>query len=125
VGNGSGIPLKNIAVDENKGIVFVPTLRSWIALILSVIGLIGAIAAIGRSYYMVCDRAGKVPGLERKVKRIEVEIAVDREGNWALSKEIMRKLDPDGAESRITQIEAMKQAMLNTLEEQEKQNGGN
>jgi hypothetical protein len=124
VGNGSGIPLRNIAVDENRGVVFVPTLRAWIALILSIIGLIGAIAAIGRSYYLVCDRAGKVPSLERKVKRIEVEIAVDREGNWALSKEIMRKLDPQGADSRIDQIEAMKKAMLNTLQEQEKQNGG-
>jgi adenine-specific DNA methylase len=103
--------IKELRTNGDNEVQLVPTIK----LLILLVGFIGTVTIFGNSYISTRDNAKKVPALEQRICNMEIETAVDREGNWVILTEIMRNLDPHGAEGRIKQVEAMKRALSEEL----------
>ena len=63
--------------------------------------------------------------LKTRVENLETTVNVELAGNWCLLQEILKKLDPAGAEERIKYAETRKQVLSRKLEKRrENEDGG-
>ena len=101
IGKDVSMPLH---INGNKQAVFRPTVKSMAAL-LSLVSIFSLFA------YNAIDTVRTVPKLKRAIAKQQIEIDTikidtfaDRQSNQMLLEEILRKLDPENCEEKISRI---------------------
>lgn len=110
-------PLKH---NGNGDIVYRFDLKTWL-MICGIFGTLVVAGAVGKDWYdAVQDTTKKVPILEERVDSLEMKQAV----MYEMQKEAIRILDPEKAEERIRQIEAMNAVIEKQKKEKEQEQKG-